>query len=169
MKVICFILLCFVSGCLCAYSKHSFVMMSYGNVAPIYDLREGDVFEVPFEDEGKIKHEDYPVLKGWTYKNDTQVHTFISLYSSLGTVVSATSEQLIYASKGCKSPYTLMEIEEVCRGDCLVHYGLNLLGHVTDKRSWNEQGIYMPVLSSDMQQFYVTNDPKKIPVLVSSK
>jgi len=141
------------------------VLLNNGNIIPISELKEGDVLGVPFDIENDVK--EYPVMKGFAYQSDTEVHTFITLVSSLGTSVSATSEQFIYASKGCEAPYELVEIEEVCRKDCIVHYGHNLIARVVQKFSWNEEGIYSPLVSTD--QFYVTNDPFKTPILVSSK
>mgnify|MGYP003385728294 CR=1 FL=1 len=154
-----------MSVCMCAYSKHTLVLLNDGNIIPISELKEGDVLGVPFDAENDVK--EFPVVKGFSYQSDTELNTYVTLVSSLGTSVSATSEQLIYASKGCESPYELVEIEEVCRKDCIVHYGHNLIARVVQKFSWNEEGVYTPIISTE--QFYVTNDPFKTPILVSSK
>jgi hypothetical protein len=150
---------------MCAYSKHTLVLLNDGNIVPISELKEGDVLGVPFDIENDVK--EFPVVKGFSYQSDTELNTYVTLVSSLGTSVSATSEQLVYASKECKYPYELMEIEEVCRSDCIVHYGHNLIAHVVQKFSWKEEGIYSPIVTND--KFYITNDPFKTPILVSSK
>lgn len=140
--------------------------------APV--LAAGMTFGGSYDFEGPFTSDYLPTMEGWLYANHTFVATFITLRTTLGTSVSATHDHLIYASKGCVDPFLLHEIEDVCRGDCLIHYGIALVAKVVDKRSWNQSGVYQPIIAPPIQkksqytvQVYVTDDPFLAPILIS--